>query len=304
MHSEVRKQWLEVRRSGLGSSDAAAILGLSPYRTALHVYEDKVTGVSAPENASMHWGTLLEGVVASAYAAETNRIVVEPSGLVTKHPRYPWMLASIDRWALDPAPGQSKRILECKTCSYTRAHLWGQPGTDEIPRDYYVQVQHQMCVHEAALADVAVLIDNSDFRIYSVMRNDDFCEGLVQTLKDFWAQVLERVPPAPDWKHPSTPALMRHLYGHRVEAPPVVLTDEQENMARQYLTLRQEQRAIQDQADVLLAKLTHAAGASSEAVGQCGYRVARRLVRRREYRVPESAYVRVTVHAPEQKHEV
>ena len=38
-----REQWLEYRRKGIGGSDAAAVLGISPFRTGRDLYYDKLT---------------------------------------------------------------------------------------------------------------------------------------------------------------------------------------------------------------------------------------------------------------------
>ena len=37
-----REQWLEYRRKGIGGSDAAAVLGISPFRTGRDLYYDKL----------------------------------------------------------------------------------------------------------------------------------------------------------------------------------------------------------------------------------------------------------------------
>jgi putative phage-type endonuclease len=63
-----RDEWLAARRTGIGGSDIAAILGLSPWRTPLDVYRDKVDGAEQPETEAMRWGRLLEDVIAREYA--------------------------------------------------------------------------------------------------------------------------------------------------------------------------------------------------------------------------------------------
>ena len=44
-----REQWLEYRRKGIGGSDAAAVLGISPFRTGRDLYYDKLNIVTADD---------------------------------------------------------------------------------------------------------------------------------------------------------------------------------------------------------------------------------------------------------------
>lgn len=199
-----RDEWLRIRKTGLGASDAAPVAGISPFRSALEVYLEKTGQLPAQlETPAMRWGLKLEETIAAAYTEETG-LSLEP-GEFTRHADYQWMIATPDRIGPD-------RLVELKTANAFAAGEWGDPGTDQIPEHYLLQVQHQMEVYECGRADVAVLIGGSDFRIYTVARNDALIRRLVEIEAEFWDRVLSNRPPDPSWAHPSTPALIAAMY--------------------------------------------------------------------------------------------
>ena len=150
-----RKEWLEFRKSGIGSSDAAAAVGLNPYKSPLELWMEKTGRTAANEEPAglddpRYWGTLLEPYVATAYQHQTNHRVRKVNA-VLQHPTFPFMLANIDREVVgDP----EVQILECKTAGEFGSRLW----RDGVPEYVQLQVQHQLAVTGKAAADVAVLL--------------------------------------------------------------------------------------------------------------------------------------------------
>jgi len=180
---------LEARKKGIGGSDAGAILGVSPWKTPLQVYMDKV-GATDPiqDNDSMFWGRTLEPVIRQRYADVTNRKVVVPDTLIT-HPKFEFMIGNLDGITSD------NRVLEIKTAR--SAEGWGEPGSNEIPDSYMIQVQHYMLITAIPVADVAVLIGGSDFRIYEVPAEPELMELMIEKETGFWSRVINRDPPEP-----------------------------------------------------------------------------------------------------------
>jgi putative phage-type endonuclease len=179
----------ELRRTGLGGSDAAAACGLSPWRTPYDLWLEKL-GQAEPLPASepMLWGSLLEPVIAAEYCRRTgHQIQLSPPML--RHPTHAFMLAHIDGRV------NNSRILECKTAR--TAAGWGETGSDEIPLQYLVQVHHYLVVTGAAVADIAVLIAGQDFRLYEVAADADIARSLVEQEYTFWLRVEEHEPPDP-----------------------------------------------------------------------------------------------------------
>lgn len=184
-----RAEWLQLRRSGIGGSDAAAVVGLSKYSTPLQVYYDKL-GESDSDNESeaMYWGNQLEPVILKEYAERTGNTVLKPPGILRRKDA-PFMLASLDGYTADG------KIVEIKTAG--RSDGWGEPGTDEIPENYLLQVQHYMAVTGFKEADVAVLIGGQDFRLYAVPADEDLQTLLIEREAEFWERIKAQIPPEP-----------------------------------------------------------------------------------------------------------
>ena len=122
-----RSDWLEVRKTGIGGSDAAASVGLCPYKSQLELWLEKTgrdAGLEKPDSTDtsepVYWGTVLEPIVAGAYARKTGR-KLRRIHAVLQHPSHPFMLANVDREIIG-APGV--QILECKTAGEHGAKLW------------------------------------------------------------------------------------------------------------------------------------------------------------------------------------
>jgi len=213
---EARQQWLKDRQKGIGGSDAPAILGISPWKTPLQVYLEKRGEAPGQEdNPSMRWGRNLEPVVRQAYADETGRRVAIPAVGILRHPRHDWMLASLDGIA------EGDRVLEVKTARVAAG--WGEPGTDEIPEPYQAQVQHYMAVTGFYVADVAVLIGGSDFRIYEVPADPELQELIIDQEAAFWDRVQHGVEPDPVSAADIKIKFGRHSVARQVQASPEVL---------------------------------------------------------------------------------
>jgi putative phage-type endonuclease len=213
-----RDEWLTVRKQGIGSSDAAAAVGLNPYQSALELWMIK-TGRDAglpkidptDDTTPMYWGTMLEHIVAAHYVKRTGRRVRRINA-VLQHPDQDkrWMLANIDREVTgDPEVS----ILECKTAGINGARLW----LDGVPEYVQLQVQHQLAVTGKQAADVAVLLGGQDLRIHRVERDHQLIAHLVELERQFWQYVVTDTPPPADGSESADQAL-RALYPHGHEA--------------------------------------------------------------------------------------
>lgn len=174
------------RSTGIGASDAPAVLGLSPWRTPLEVFLEK-TGRAAPqaESLPMRIGKALEPVVLEAFSERTGLTVARRQERI-RCPRFPW------RWAtVDAVTGDA--LVEAKTSG--EFSEWGDEGTDQIPRHYIVQVQHALACTGLALAYVPVLIAGRDFRLYEVARDESIIEAITCAERDFWARIERNDPP-------------------------------------------------------------------------------------------------------------
>lgn len=194
------------RRKFLGGSDVAAILGISPWRTALDVYLDKTqprAEVIPPERRKvLDRGKRLEPVVLEMAAAEIGLVVVGRNERYID-PELPFLAAEIDA---ETAAGEN---VEIKTVSPFKAREWGEEQTDEIPVHYTAQVQHGLMVRGRPRAIVLALIGADDLRIYRVERDDEAIAAMREREIAFWREHIERgIPP-----DPANVADLKTLYG-------------------------------------------------------------------------------------------
>lgn len=184
-----RSEWLNQRRTGIGGSDVAPILGVSKFRSCLDVYLDKIGAtVDTEETSPMRWGTLLEPVILNEFLYQTGESLAQNPGFLRSH-QHEFMVANLDGLT------QSGAIIECKTARSTDG--WGEVMTDEIPIYYITQVQHYMAVTGAELTYVPALIGGSDFRIYKVEADKDLQEMMIEKESQFWNQVVNKIQPDP-----------------------------------------------------------------------------------------------------------
>jgi len=219
-----REAWLEARQAGLGSSDAAAVLNVSPWHTAYTLFHEKVGFRSAPlaKQEAAEWGTLLEPLLATRYEKATGRELTYPGPYtLVRHREHPYLFASLDRLVLDPEKGLG--ALELKTAASYKVGEW----LEEPPLAYQVQVQHQLAVTGLPWASIAVLIGGQRFTWLDVPRHEPFIAELIQRETAFWQRVLAFEPPAVDGSD-ETKALLSALYpkdepGLTVALPPEAL---------------------------------------------------------------------------------
>ena len=157
-----REQWLEYRRKGIGGSDAAAVLGISPFRTGRDLYYDKLNIVTADDAENwvqLEVGTLLEPLVAKIFAHKTGyKIYRRP--FMFQHPLYPWMLADLDYMV--ELPDGTTAILEIKTTNYNAKDNWWYNGEEIVPIYYESQGRHYMAVMNIDRVYFCCLYGNSE----------------------------------------------------------------------------------------------------------------------------------------------
>lgn len=182
-------QWLDERRKGVGGSDIAAIMGLSPWKTAYQVYREKRKEVESWQgNEATEWGKRMEPAIRQWYSDTTGRPVRLPEKIIT-HSRYPFMLASLDGFTDD------KRVVEIKTARSGKG--WGEPGSAEVPDYYLLQVQHYMVVTGFEVADIPVSIGGGSPCLYEVPGDRELQELIIEAAAAFWRRVVDGNPPDP-----------------------------------------------------------------------------------------------------------
>ena len=129
-----REEWLDYRRLGIGGSDAAAIMGISPFATIRDLYYDKIGVTPMIDEGESNWvakevGHRLEDLVAMIFSKKTG-LEVFPVRKMFRHPIYLFMLADVDYFIR--FPDGSIGILECKTCNYNAKDKWADDATENV----------------------------------------------------------------------------------------------------------------------------------------------------------------------------
>lgn len=186
-----KESWLRYRKNGIGGSDAGAVCGLNPYRTAIQVYYDKTSEeIEELDNEAMRQGRELEEYVARRFCEASGKKVRRANAMFYDE-KNPFMLADVDRMIVGENAG-----LECKTASPYMAEQW-KDGS--IPVSYQIQCYHYMAVCRADAWYIAVLIYGREFKYYRIERDDEVIENLIRIEKEFWnGNVIPRVMPDPD----------------------------------------------------------------------------------------------------------
>ncbi|MGW7247749.1 YqaJ viral recombinase family nuclease [Streptomyces decoyicus] len=171
------EEWHAARRNGIGGSEIAAVLGISPYESRFSLWHRK-QGLIAPvaESEEMYWGKVHEPGICRRFAE------LHPEHPLNVAPTYAaaarrWQIANPDRiWGPD--------LLEAKTAR--AADGWGEQGTDEIPVHYRAQCLQYLDVLQRRRCWVAVLIAGSEYREYLV----EYDPAEAQILRDAGAEFM------------------------------------------------------------------------------------------------------------------
>lgn len=200
-----REEWLR-HRSRIGGSDAAAILGMNPYRNNVELWEIK-TGRREPEDISekpyVKYGTEAEQHLRELFKLDFPEYEV---GYVENNmflnDKYPFAHASLDGWLRD-SEGRVG-IWECKTTNILRS-MQKEKWDHQIPNNYYVQLLHYFMVTEFDFAVLKAQL-KSEFKgevylqtkHYRIERSDvqDDIKYLEKAERRFWEHVQADKEPA------------------------------------------------------------------------------------------------------------
>lgn len=183
--------WLRLRKSGIGGSDAGAICGMNPYSSAMKVFKDKTSEeVEEQDNEAIRIGHDLEDYVAQRFMEATG-LKVRKSNFMYRSVEHPFMIADVDRLVVGEDAG-----LECKTASAYNADKWADGN---IPLHYLMQCYHYMAVTGKRTWYIAAVILGREFTYRKLEWDDELISRLIAIEDDFWNNhVAKNVIPSPD----------------------------------------------------------------------------------------------------------
>lgn len=239
---ESREEWLELRRRYIGGSDAASVVGLNDYQSPYALWAEKMGIAPAFEgNLRTRVGTELEPVIAKLFEEETGK-KVQNCNFSLINDSFPWAVADVDRMVIG-----EDAILEIKSTSALNLKHY---KNGDYPARFYVQVMHYLAVTGKQKAYLAVLIGNSDFKIFEIERDEAEISALMEAEKQFYGYMQSgEEPPANavdvesiELAHPTSNGTSIELFG-------------QQNIMREYLELKARIAALEKEADGIAAVL-------------------------------------------------
>lgn len=194
------EEWLSIRKKYIGGSDAGAIVGLDEYKTPYSLWAEK-TGKTEGfgGNISTKVGTYLEELVAKMFTEETGKKVRRKNATLVND-QYPFACANVDRFLVG-----ERSLLECKTS--TSLPVMKKIRGGEYPERWYCQMTHYLAVTGLDKAYLAVLINNREFKVYELERDEDEIKALMDAEAEFWTHVENDTPPAFTGLDPDSEAL-------------------------------------------------------------------------------------------------
>ena len=208
------EQWQELRRSGIGASEVAGVMGYSPWQTPLSIYISKVEEVQVEETLPMELGKELEPFMRRKFlqwleATEgVTGVEFEPKATY-RHEKYPFILCSPDDLFHHPTKGLAGA--EYKTASEFKS---GEFSDTEIPDQYYLQVQTCMAVTGLSEWYLAYLIGNRKYDVLLIPRNEDVITEILNDCESFWSNyIMTKIPPMATGSPDDTKALQQIYSG-------------------------------------------------------------------------------------------
>lgn len=254
------------RTQGIGGSDVPIIVGMSPYRSALDLWDEKRgNAIEREPSIAMRLGTLLEDGIARLYAEQQQVKITKPSkpfGLyravggellvdpqVERRLGYPaW--AQVDRVRV----GRPRVGVEVK---HTSVHDRFDEGF--VPDDVAVQVQHGMLLTGWQAFDVVALVAGREFVVNRVERDEEAIEAIRVACLDFWQKVQSGEEPAPDGSD-AAGAYLRKKYGTEEPGRELVATHDMMPIIADLLTARAEQGDAERRVEALKQRLMQIMG--------------------------------------------
>ena len=255
-----REKWLELRKQGIGGSDAGAVCGVNPYSSPMKVFLDKTGGETEQiDNEAVRQGNDLEDYVAQRFMEATGK-KVRRSNVMYCNEEYPFMIADVDRLVIGEDAG-----LECKTASAYNADKWKD---GEIPLHYIMQCYHYMAVTGKRTWYIAAVILGRGFTYRKLVWDDNLITQLVSMEKNFWENhVAAGVLPSPDGSDICSEILNEYFHSAR-KGSTIRLDGFDEKLKRraeimeQIGRLQQEQNSIEQEVKLYMQDNEYAASDS------------------------------------------
>ena len=252
-------EWLKLRKSSIGGSDAGTCVNMNQYSSLISLYADK-KGLSNEKETSeaMRLGTDLEAYVAERFCEKEGK-KVRNDFFMYADDEYPFITANVDRRIVGENAG-----LECKTMgSFSGYNL----ESGEVPSHYYCQCQHYMMVMGFDCMYLAILVLQRGLYVIKIQRDNDFIKSLREAEIDFWTNYIEKnvIPPA-DGSDASMDTL-KELYGEKAVKDSEILIPGLDQMIRDYKAMAEMEKEYKERKAAIQGKICTILGSNEVGIG-------------------------------------
>ena len=190
------------RKTYLGSSDCAAIVGVSPFKSPFQLYQEKI-GEWEEEitverqkifNRGKKFEPLILEMLIDELTSDGHEVEVVSSNERLRDQEYPFIASESDMVLMVDGVEVSA---EAKSVNGFASKLWGEPGTDDFPIYYQCQTMHDLMVKKREKCVVAALIGTDDLRVYWINRDEEIINAIRIKELEFWERVQNRQAPEP-----------------------------------------------------------------------------------------------------------
>lgn len=180
-------QWRMWRHRHIGASDVAAIMGVSPWKTELQLWEEKIEPLpDTITSFSMEKGKALEPTIRAMYEKHTNKSF---PATVFEDDTDQFLCASLDGYN-----EELNRICELKNVG---SNDFNKATFGEIPNYYMWQIQTQLACSKALACDYVAYCEKlQDISIIEVLPDEKQIEEMRKKTREFWKKVQTKEPPA------------------------------------------------------------------------------------------------------------
>lgn len=253
------------RRRWIGGSDVAAILGISPWKTAVDLWAAK----TAPEPDSrpatgvkrrgQRWESVVAEMLVERLEADGHKVVIVDTNRRLVDLEVPYFAAEIDFEILLDDDSEVTNV-ELKTVSPFKTGEWGESGSDDVPIWYTAQAMWGLGVTGRRKAIVAPLFGADEIRAFPIERDDVTIAAMRARAQSFWINhVLTGIPP-----EPTSLEDVAKIFPKDVEAAPIVADEELTGVLLRMRALDRELKARQAEFDSLQFMIERVMGSTTQ----------------------------------------
>lgn len=298
--SEKREEWLRLRKEGIGSSEIAAVCGMSKYRTALEVWAEMTGKIPGFEGNDYTWlGSEMEPVIGKLFERRQGVSLIKPDYLAA-HDEHGWAIATPDFLT----ESEDRKIVETKNAGARQGRFW-EDG--KAPVHYQIQLQWQLGICGVPEGYLAGLIGGSPDDFYAVPYEFDkeLFNVLLEEGEIFMELVRRDVPPLAGV---GDSKLIAQLQGTRVEQIEMLFTDVEpfvdmwQDLAAKVSDLNKQLKLLNDERDKIKGRILQAIG--NKTMGQLpdGRLISAKTITKNQFVTPAHSYVDFRIkNAPKEK---